>query len=406
MGITIPVRNRYLVLAAGMVMQLCAGIIYMWSVFKGPVAAHLAWEPAKAAITSSVMLASFVLGIIIGGRLQDKHAPSPVAFAGGALLSLGMAASAFVPPSAPWLVYVFYGVVGGLGVGCVYTTTVSVVQKWFPDKRGFATGMMVGAFGFSLVLFAPVTRALLAGWGVPATFLFFGALFLLVCSACSLFLKNPEAKAAGGGAASGLQKQYTTREMLKTKEFYFLTFSLFFLLPAYFILNPLFISLGVERGLTENMAAFGVMLTGIASASGRLLTSWFSDYAGRKAAIVTIALVTLAAALAMIFARGVLFLVCIAAIAFSFGGSASVYAATAADLFGTKHMGLNYGCVMAGFGVSALVFPLVSNALASGGLYAFSFVVAAGACAVTLALTAFLKVPKKVRSAAPQKCGR
>ncbi len=398
MGLKMVVKNRYLILAMGMVMQLCAGIIYMWSVFKGPVSAYLSWEPAKAAITSSVMLSTFVLGIIIGGRMQDKYSPSPVALAGSVFLGLGMALSALTPPSQPWLIYIFYGVIGGFGVGCVYTTTVSVVQKWFPDKRGFATGMMVAAFGFSLVLFAPVTKILLANWGVPSTFLFFGILFFVICAFCSLFLKNPEGKTQGGAAVSA-QKQYTTAEMLRTKEFYFLTLSMFFLLPAYFILNPLFISLGVERGLTENMAALGVMLTGVASASGRLLTSWFSDYAGRKAGIVAITLITLTAALVMIFARGAVFLICIAAIAFSFGGSASVFAATAADLFGTKHMGLNYGCVMVGFGVSALVFPLVSNALAARGAYAYSFVVAAATCALTLVLTAFLKIPRKAKKA-------
>ena len=392
----IAVKNKYVILIMGMLMQLCAGIIYMWSVFKGPVSEHLEWDSAKAGITSSIMLAAFVLGIVIGGRLQDKFSPSPVAFAGSIILGIGMILSGFVPQSAPWLIYIFYGVIGGFGVGCVYTTTVSIVQKWFPDRRGFATGMMVGAFGFSLVLFAPVTKFLLASWGVPATFIFFGILFLVLCSICALFLSNPEVKQQAGAAVS-IQKQYTTAEMLKTKDFYLLTLSMFFLLPAYFILNPLFISLGVERGLTENMAAFGVMLTGIASASGRLLTSWFSDFVGRKAGIVVITLITIAAALVMIFANGILFLVCIAAIAFSFGGSASVYAATAADLFGTKHMGLNYGCVMTGFGLSALIFPIVSNALASTGVYTYSFIVAAAGCVITLVLAILLKIPKKAK---------
>ena len=386
----VAVKNRYLILAMGMIIQLCAGIIYMWSVFRGPVSTHLSWDPASAAITSSIMLSTFVLGIIIGGRMQDKYSPSPVALSGGILLGLGMVLSAFIPQSSPWLIYIFYGIIGGFGVGCVYTTTVSVVQKWFPDRRGFATGMMVGAFGFSLVLFAPLTKMLLANWGVPKTFIFFGVLFIVICSVCSLFLANPEAKQQGSSSAS-TQKQYTTGEMLKTKEFYLLTFSMFFLLPAYFILNPLFISLGIERGLTESMATFGVMLTGVASASGRLLISWFSDYVGRKAGIATISLITLAAALVMIFAQGVLFLVCITAIAFSFGGSASVYAATAADLFGTKHMGFNYGCVMVGFGASALIFQILSNNLS----VTYSFIVAAVGCVITLVLVAALKIPKK-----------
>ena len=388
-------KNRYLILIMGMIMQLCAGIIYMWSVFKGPVSEHLSWDPARAGITSSIMLATFVLGIIIGGRLQDKYSPKPVAMAGSIFLGAGMLLSAFVPQDMPWLIYVFYGFIGGFGVGCVYTTTVSIVQKWFPDKRGLATGMMVGAFGFSLVLFTPIAKFLLENWGVPNTFIFFGISLGVICFICSLFLSNPETAAAAGPAATA-QKQFTTGEMLKTKEFYLLAFSMFFLLPAYFILNPLFISLGTERGLTPEMASFGLMLTGIASASGRLLTSWFSDYAGRKAAIVAITVITLIAALALIVAQGVWFLICIAAIAFCFGGSASVYAATTADLFGTKYNGLNFGCVMLGFGVSALVFQNVATLLSTE----LSFIVAASACVLTLALTAFLKIHKKEKKTA------
>lgn len=404
MKIGIAVKNRYLVLAAGMILQLSAGILYMWSVFKGPVSQHLAWDPAKAAVTSSVMLAMFVLGIIIGGRLQDIYAPRPVALSGGVLLGLSMILSSFTPTSMPWLIYIFYGVIGGFGVGCVYTATVSVVQKWFPDKRGFATGMMVSAFGFSLVLFAPTTKYMLANWGVPATFRFWGILFLAVCCVCSLFLSNPRPQEPQNSEASGktvpavsAQKQYTTLEMLKTKQFYMLTLSMFFLLPAYFILNPLFISLGVERGLTDNMAAFGVMLSGVASASGRLLASWFSDYAGRKMGIITLAVIMFAASLGMISAKDIMFLICVVTIAFCFGGTASVYAATAADLFGTKHIGLNYGCVMIGFGVSALFFPLLSNRLAATGAYTYSFIVAAGACVVSLIITMLLKIPKKIK---------
>ena len=130
----VVVKNRYLILVMGMIIQLCAGIIYMWSVFKGPVSAHLSWDPASASITSSIMLAAFVIGIIIGGRMQDKYSPSPVALAGSIFLGLGMILSSFTPSLHPGL-YMFLRYNRRLWSRCVYTTTVSVVQKWFPDKR-------------------------------------------------------------------------------------------------------------------------------------------------------------------------------------------------------------------------------------------------------------------------------
>lgn len=394
------VKNRYVVLISGMLIQLCAGIIYMWSVFKGPVAQHLEWDPANAALTSSIMLAAFVLGIIVGGRAQDKIGPKFVTAAGSVMISVGMLLTALVSKQSPWLVYITYGIIGGLGVGTVYTATVSVIQKWFPDKRGFATGLMVSAFGFSLVIFAPLTNSLLTKIGVPSTFTAFGIAFFFVCVICSLFIDNPPADYAPAGFAAAdmntAKKQYTTSEMLKTRQFYLIALSMFCVLPAYFILNPLFMTLGAERGLSPELAVVGVMITGIASAAGRLIMSWISDLIGRKRAIYSIIIITMISILTMIIAQGVLFLVCIAAIAFSFGGTAGVYPTITADNFGTKNMGLNYGCVMVGFGSSALIFPIISNMLVKNGEYTVSFLLAAATCIVAFVLVLLQKNPEDI----------
>lgn len=395
--------NRYTVLISGMLIQFCAGIIYMWSVFKEPVAQHLSWAADSAAFTSSIMLAAFVLGIIVGGRVQDKIGPRKVTAAGSVLISLGMILSSFVTAAAPSLIYLTYGVLAGFGVGCVYTCTVSTVQKWFPDKRGFATGMIVSAFGFSLVVFAPLARTMLGSLGVQGTFLIFGCTFLVICLIGSLFIVTPsaapQAGKATGKAAAG--RQFTTLQMLKTRQFYLIAGSMLFLLPAYFIINPLLMTLGVERGLSEELALLGVMITGIASASGRLLISWMSDKTGRKAAIISIGLLTVAAACVMIIAEGVLFLVCIAAIAFAFGGSSAVFAALTTDYYGTKSAGLNFGCVMVAFALSSLLSPVVSGAISSGG-YTSSFILAAVTAAVSILLIAVLKPPAE-KAAVPAK---
>lgn len=394
--------NRYTVLISGMLIQFCAGIIYMWSVFKEPVAQHLSWSAQSAAFTSSIMLAAFVLGIIVGGRVQDKIGPQKVTAAGSILISLGMILSSFVTTSAPFLIYLTYGVLAGFGVGCVYTCTVSTIQKWFPDKRGFATGMIVSAFGFSLVVFAPLARTMLGSLGVQSTFLIFGCAFLVVCLICSLFIKAPPAADTAGKTAGKTVRQFTTVQMLQTKQFYLIAGSMLLLLPAYFIINPLLMTLGVERGLSEELALLGVMITGIASASGRLLISWMSDKTGRKAAIVSIGLLTVAAALIMIVAEGVLFLVCIAAIAFAFGGSSAVFAALTTDFFGTKSAGLNFGCVMVAFALSSLLSPVVSGAISSDG-YTASFIFAAAAAVVSILLISVLKPPAEKAATAEKK---
>ena len=395
----ISTKKRYCILAAGMVIQLCAGIIYLWSVFRQPVADHLNWDPGSASLTSSVMLAMFVLGIIFGGYAQDRLGPRKASLAGSILIGIGMICTSLVNKSSPWLVYITYGVIGGLGVGTVYMSTIASVQKWFPDRRGFASGMVVSAFGLSLVVFAPLARTMLSNLGVPGTFLSFGIGFIVICVVCSLFLQNPPAGYLPKGytppTTVSARKQYSPKEVLKTKQFYLLAGALVFTLPAYFILNPIFLSLGTQRGLSEQIAVLGVMITGVSSASGRLIVSWVSDKTGRKAAMIAIAVITLAASLTMIAAKSVLFLVCIVIISFGFGGASGVYSAMTAESFGTKFGGTNFGLVMLGFGISAMVFPIISNRLVEGGSYTSSFAVAAATCIVAMVLVLLMKNPNK-----------
>jgi OFA family oxalate/formate antiporter-like MFS transporter len=392
-------ENRYLILAAGMTVQFCAGIIYMWSVFSEPVSVHLKWDSGAASLTVSVMLAMFVLGVLAGGFAQDKLGPKKVTIAGSILIGAGMMSTALVTSSAPWLVYLTYGTVGGLGVGAVYTSTIAAVQKWFPDKRGFASGMIVCSFGLSLVVFAPVADRMLRDLGVPATFLIFGLSFLVICSACGLMIKNPAAGFLPAGfqpkQATVSKRQYKPVEILRTKQYYLLFGGLFLTLPAYFILNPVFISLGTDRGLTSGLAILGVALTGISNAAGRLTVAWTSDKIGRKTAMISIAALVLASSLIMIFAQGVLFLLCIMLIAFGFGGAASIYAAMTADSFGTRYAGMNMGLVMLGFGASALLFPIISTALTTNGNYTSSFLLAAAACATAVVLVLMMKKTEK-----------
>jgi len=392
-------KNRYFILAAGMLIQFCAGIIYMWSVFKGPISAHLNWGADSAALTSSIMLAMFVIGIIFGGLAQDKSGPGKVSLAGSVLIGAGMICTAFIKTGAPWLVYLTYGVCGGLGVGTVYTATIAAIQKWFPDRRGFASGMIVSAFGFSLVVFAPLAKSMLSSVGVPSTFLTFGVSFLVVCGICSLLIQNPPEGYTPDGyvpaQAVNTKRHYSPKEIIKTKQFYLLVGGLFFTLPAYFILNPVFMSLGAVRGLSDELALIGVSLTGISSAAGRLIVSWVSDKTGRKAAMIAIAVIILCASLVMIVGEGILFLACIMLISFGFGGAASVYAAMTAESFGTKYGGMNFGLVMIGFGTSALTFPIISNKLTIGGSYTSSFVLAAATCAVAVILVLLMKNPSK-----------
>lgn len=389
-------QNKALPLVAGAVIQLRIGIIYIWSIFQPSVMEYYAWSAADASVTFSIMLATFVLGIVFGGRLGDKKGPRPVVFLGGLLFCAGIFLSSLVPQDMPQLIWLFYGGLAGFGVGAAYTSTISCAQKWFMDKKGFATGVIVCAFGASTVVFTPVANTLLKSVGVSQTFLTLSLIFLAVILIFGWFVKNPSKEYMDQFETRlpdlSAQKQYTPGEVLKTKYYYFIFLSMLLLTPAYFIINPLLKSLGELRSLTETAALAGVMATGMASAAGRLLAPWLSDRLGRRNVLFLLYGITLVSILLLTFAQSYFFIILIALVSFAFGGSAGVYPAVTADYFGIRNNGVNYGLVMIAFAVSGLLFPAIAKVVTPDGIpTAWTFLVPAIAAVAGILVTVALK---------------
>ena len=382
------------VLVAGSVLQLFLGIIYVWSVFVNPVSEFYAWDPAGVKLTSSFMLCFFVVGILIGGKFQMKTGSEKVVLVGGLMLAAGMLATAFLTREVAWLMYVTYGIVGGFGVGAGYNAIISAAQKWFPQNRGFATGVSVCAFGFSTVIFAPLIEALIQRFGLRSTFLILAAGFFVVVVALFRFIRLPDESAPAGAPSAALlaKRQYTVTEAIKTKEFYCITLSLMLATAVFFILNPSFKTFAAERGLGESIGTIIVMLTGVANALGRLGAPLLSDKMGREKAALTIILATAVCALLLCFAQGFLFMATIAVIAFCYGGYSGIYPVLTADYFGIKNVGSNYGAVMMGFALSALTFPMIIGMISN---VTAKFIVLASLAAVGVVLMILLIATKK-----------
>ena len=353
-------RNGVRMLVAGSILQLFLGIIYVWSVFVAPVSKHLSWDLPAVKLTSSFMLGFFVLGILFGGKLQAKTGTSPIVLVGGLLMAVGMLITSFIPVSTPWIVYISYGVLGGFGVGMAYNAIITAAQKWFPTKRGLATGISVCMFGFSTVVFAPLVELLVNEFALVNTFRILAVAFGVVTLILFKFINLPSEQDIPAGSNPLMEnKQYTTSETIRSKSFYFITLSMMFLTAAYFILNPSFKELAGQRNISDGVATILVMITGIASATGRLVVPLLAGKIGREKAIGSIIIATAISTALLTFATGALLIVAIAIIAFCYGGSSGAYPLITADYFGMKHLGSNYGAIMMGFALSALTFPAI-----------------------------------------------
>lgn len=343
-------------------MQLFLGILYVWSVFVTPVSEYFDWAESNVKLTSSFMLAFFVIGMLVGGKLQVKVKTQPLVLIGGLLVTLGMVMTAFLPINMGFLIYITYGIIGGFGVGLAYTCILSVAQKSFPDKSGIATGISLCTFGFATVLFTPLITYLIENFEVKNTFLILAAMFFIVTISGFSFIDMPKIE---GKVIEFSGKQYNSSEIVKTKEFYYITFSLMFGIAAYFILNPSFYSIAQERNVSVSAATIMIMITGIANASGRLAFPMLSDKIGIVKTCLLVQILTASCSFLLTFVTGLPLIISVIIIAFCYGGISGTYTVLTGRVFGLQNVGANWSTIMIGFAVSSIMFPIILSGITS-----------------------------------------
>ena len=363
-------KNPWISIIACLVVQLCVGILYLWSAFRSNIVAAYGWTPSAATMVSSYMLFAFVFGNLIGGIINDKKGPKLTCFLGVALFSVGVILSAFVKTAG--LFYLTYAVMAGLGSGFGYGACISCIQKWLPHKRGLASGLACGAFGLSTVVFTPVSNALMnanmneAGVvNFVPVFLTLGIVFAILGFAACLFVSLPGEEYLANlklpAKAVSSNVNFTLGQAIKLPAFWALFFSIFFINGTWNLCVPLIRDLGIVRGLSVEMAIACVSFTGITNAAGRLIMAWLSDRIGRTNAMYILCGLTLLGAILMTFIGGMGYFVTIAIIAFAYGGPSALNAALSTDLFGPKNSGTNYGVAMLALGFSSIFFNWVSS---------------------------------------------
>ena len=363
-------KNPWIAIIACLVVQLCVGILYLWSAFRSNIVSAYGWTPSAATMVSSYMIFAFVFGNLIGGFINDKKGPKLTCILGVCLFSVGVIITAFV--RTPGLFYLTYAVMAGIGSGFAYGACISCIQKWLPHKRGLASGLACGAFGLSTVVFTPVSTALMNAnkdangiVNFIPVFLTLGIVFAILGIVACLFISLPDDDYIKSlnlpKAAAATNIDFSLGKALKTPAFWALFFSIFFINGTWNLCVPLIKDLGQVRGLTEAAAIACVSFTGITNAAGRLLMATLSDKIGRTNTMYVLCGLTLLGAILMIFITGYGYFATIAIIAFAYGGPSALNAALSTDLFGPKNSGKNYGVAMLALGFSSIFFNWVSS---------------------------------------------
>jgi MFS family permease len=381
-------RRGWIVVFAGMGLNLALGILYAWSVFSKQIVEAVdkggfGWSKTAATLPYTIAIAMFALMMVPAGRLQDKLGPRIIASAGGVLTGLGLIVASFASPAVAWPAVVGFGLLAGAGFGLGYSSANPAAVKWFPpEKKGLITGIVVGGFGIAPVYIAPLSKWLLGEYGIPGAFRILGIAFLVVATAFAQFIRNPEKPAASlkpAAAGAAPKVDATWREMLKSPMFYMLWVQFVCAATAgLMIIGHMARIVAVQSNNAIKIGFVFVALLAIFNAGGRIVAGVISDYIGR---VVTLAIVCILQASAMFFFPSFDtiggFILGAAVVGFSYGACLAIFPAATADQWGTKNMGLNYGLIFTGWGVGGVIGPMLAgNIVDSTGSYAGAYHIA------------------------------
>ncbi len=387
-------RQRWVILIAACLINLCIGSMYAWSSLSAPMAEEL--NANLASVFSTANAVSFIT-MIIGGLLNDKYGPRWVMFTGGIMFGMGMFLSGFAQ-SVTHLI-LSYGICLGLGISLVYGCTISNTIKFFPDKRGMVGGMTTAFFGISSVIFAPLADWICALTNARATFMILGAVFLVVICAGSFIMKTcpagfmPEGYIPPVQTAARPAVDKTPVEMLKTPVFYVMIVML--TCGGTFGMMIISSAKGLALELTSVSAATATLFVSVLclfNTAGRLVAGTLSDKLGRINTLTFALIIALIGLVCLytcdnsgsvaIFATGVML------IGICFGTFMGVFPGFCTDQFGTKNNTVNYGIMWIGFSAAGIIGPSVlTNVFNATGSYQGAFIIAFVIAVVGLALS-------------------
>ena len=358
-------KNRNFIALSAVGIHISIGSVYAWSVFTKPVMQEMGVSLRD--VQWAFSLAIFFLGMSAAflGQYVEKYGPRKSGIVSALFFSAGMlGAGLAVSMNSLPVLYLFYSVIGGIGLGIGYITPVSTLIKWFPEKRGFATGLAIMGFGFGAWFASPIIQFLIEQVGLIYCFLTLGCLYLVVMLPSALYLEPPkETKAAAQVKARFLGKHVSLKEAMHKKMFYVLWLYLYINITCGISLLSVASPMMQEiAGMSAMSAAVVVGIIGIINGLGRLGWSAASDYLGRANTFIAFFLIqAVAFYLLTQTASPVWFPVLFYVIISCYGGGFATMPAFLSDVFGTKELAAIHGRILSAWAMAGITGPLLTS---------------------------------------------
>jgi OFA family oxalate/formate antiporter-like MFS transporter len=389
-------------MASAMVLALCSGIGYAWSVFQKPLMDNFDWTLKTISLTFTIQIMISTIAPVFLSRFQKRLGVKNYLRIGIAIYILGLLATMLT--SSIGYLYLIYGVVVGIGIAMLYPTLIAYATSLFPDKTGMASGLLASSYGSGAILWAPLATFFMEKHSVLAVYGLLAVIFAVVMIPTSFLIRNVPGEFAVN--ASNIKvtsnnrkalKNYSWQEMLRTSTYYILLLAL---------------TLGATAGLmiaghasgmlqeilsyTPEQAAVLVGLFSIFNALGRLVFGFLSDRLGRYNVMLLLFTVIGGSMILLSKTSGSIFIAALLAISSCYGGFTSMFSPVCADNFGMKNLAVNYAFLYIAYGLAGLVGPqLAAGIKTTSGGYDMAFLAVAGMSVVGFALILILKFKAK-----------
>ena len=399
-------KNRWLIALSAVGIHISIGSVYAWSVFTSPIQKQLGWGLKEVSWTFSLAILFLGLSAAFLGHFVEKFGPRVSGTLSACFFGIGIAGSGLaIQFESVLLLYLFYGVLGGIGLGIGYITPVSTLVKWFPDRRGLATGLAIMGFGFAAMISSPLINKLIVSVGISNTFYILGFVYFVLIISSAQYLAKPEDGYMPEGMKvledTGKSKfkedlsQLTANEAIKTTRFWALWVMLFLNITCGIAILSVASPMAQELvGMSATAAATMVGIMGLFNGSGRLLWASISDYIGRANVYTLFFVIQIVAFFflpTIISASIFTIIVCI--IMSCYGGGFSSIPAYIGDLFGTKQLGAIHGYILTAWAAAGLVGPIfVSWIRETTGSYQGTLIVFAILFLIALAISLLIRL--------------
>lgn len=387
-------QKKWFTLIGTVMAQFALGSVYTWSLFNSPLANKLDEPISQVAFSFGILSLALAFASSISGKLQDRFGVRKVTIGAALLLGASLLLSAHASNLA--MLYICAGLLVGFADGTGYLMTLSNCVKFFPKHKGLASACAIGAYGLGSLGFKYINMYLLNHFSLEQAFQSWGFIAMVIVIIGGLLMSDAPKQTVSANTSTRAKEaagEFTLAETIKTSQFWILaTIFLTICMSGLYVI-------GVAKDIGENYihlsaasAASAVAVIAVANLGGRLVLGVLSDRIERMKVVGFAIFIAFIGVAALVFgaSNSTTFYFSVACIAFSFGGTITVYPSLVSDFFGLNNLTKNYGVIYLGFGIGSIAGSIVASVF---GGFISTFYMIMVLLIISLVLTMIVKKP-------------